>query len=38
MPVGSRPYGVAITPDGRYAYVTNAGSDNVSVIEVATNQ
>jgi hypothetical protein len=30
--VGSSPIGVAITPDGAYAYVTNYGSNNVSVI------
>ena len=28
---------MAITPDGDFAYVTNADSDNVSVIETATN-
>ena len=35
--VGSSPYGVAITPDGTYAYVTNYGSNNVSVIQISTN-
>ncbi|MDJ0106300.1 beta-propeller fold lactonase family protein, partial [Rhodococcus erythropolis] len=29
--------GVAITPDGGRIYVTNLGSDSVSVIETATN-
>ncbi|MDP1383979.1 beta-propeller fold lactonase family protein, partial [Priestia megaterium] len=28
---------VAITPDGNHAYVTNKFSDNVSVINTATN-
>ncbi|MDI6736025.1 MAG: hypothetical protein QME42_07520, partial [bacterium] len=37
IPVGSFPRGVAITPDGRYAYVTNRGSNNVSVIDTTTN-
>ena len=37
VPVGSVPYGVAITSDGAYAYVTNAGASNVSVIDTATN-
>jgi YVTN family beta-propeller protein len=35
--VGPSPVGVAITPDGAFAYVTNAGSDTVSVIDTATN-
>ena len=26
------PLGVAVTPNGAYAYVTNVGSDTVSVI------
>jgi YVTN family beta-propeller protein len=37
IPVGSFPEGVAITPDGASAYVTNNGSSNVSVIDTATN-
>ena len=28
---------MAITPDGAFAYVTNAGSNNVSVIDTSTN-
>jgi YVTN family beta-propeller protein len=32
------PVGVAVTPDGKHAYVTtNGGSNNVSVIDTATN-
>ncbi|WP_417896983.1 hypothetical protein [Bacillus toyonensis] len=31
------PIGVAITPNGQFAYVTNSISDNVSVINIATN-
>ena len=34
--VGGTPYGIAITPDGKYAYVTNF--ENVSVIDTATNK
>ncbi len=30
--VGPHPEGVAITPDGTHAYVTNDGPHNVSVI------
>lgn len=35
--VGSDPSAVAVTPDGRYAYVTNHGSASVDVIDTATN-
>jgi YVTN family beta-propeller protein len=35
--VGDEPSNVAFTPDGRYAYVLNVNSDNVSVIDVATH-
>ncbi|MGC9157329.1 MAG: YncE family protein, partial [Candidatus Micrarchaeia archaeon] len=35
--VGSEPYGVAFNPSGTLAYVTNYGSDTVSVIDVSTN-
>src|SRR5215831_313246 len=37
VPVGTNPFGVAITPDGTHAYVTNGSSDTVSVIATATN-
>jgi len=39
IPVGVVPLGVAITPDGTRAYVTNAQTDfnTVSVIATATN-
>ncbi|MCC4302014.1 putative Ig domain-containing protein [Rhodococcus sp. 1.20] len=33
VPVGVSPVGVAITPDGGHAYVTNQGSNSVPVIE-----
>ena len=39
IPVGKRPYGVAITPDGKHAYVTDfvgGDGDTVSVITTAT--
>ena len=32
-----QPRGVAITPDGRFAYVTSASSQNVLVIDTASN-
>jgi len=34
--IGNNPGGVAITPDGTKAYVTNYGGNTVSVIDVAT--
>lgn len=43
VPVGNSPAGIAITPDGRFAYVANnnnagiAGWDTVSVINLQTN-
>jgi YVTN family beta-propeller protein len=35
--VGNNPFGVAVTPDGKHAYVTNNLSNNVSVIDTASN-
>jgi len=37
--VGSNPQGIAMTPDGLYAYVTNNGDSpgDISVITIATN-
>lgn len=43
VPVGKSPYGIAVTPDGKKAYVSIFDScssdytDNVSVIDTATN-
>jgi len=37
--VGGAPHGVALTPDGAHAYVSNAAdSAGVSVIDTATNR
>ena len=33
---GSLPHGLAVTPDDRYLLVTNDGSDDVSVVSIAT--
>ena len=35
--VGADPPGVAVSPDGMTAYVTNNGSSTVSVIDTTTN-
>ena len=34
--VGSTPVGVAVTPNGDFAYITNAGGNTVSVISMVT--
>ncbi|MGA9308809.1 MAG: beta-propeller fold lactonase family protein [Pseudonocardiaceae bacterium] len=33
IPVGKNPRDITWTPDGRFAYVVNEGSNNVSVID-----
>jgi YVTN family beta-propeller protein len=35
--VGSRPFGIAITPQWQAAYVTDHGSNSVTPIDTATN-
>jgi gliding motility-associated-like protein len=37
IPVGSYPFGIAISPDNTLVYVVNSSSANVSVISTATN-
>jgi len=37
IPVGTTPFGVAITPDGSHVYITNFTSNNISVINTSTN-
>src|SRR5262245_44086556 len=37
VPVGAAPFGVAVTPNGAFAYVTNVSDNTVSVISAATN-
>jgi YVTN family beta-propeller protein len=34
--LGNSPVKVAVTPDGKHAYVTNLASNNVSVIDTAS--
>ena len=36
VPVGSTPWSIAFSPDGALAYVSNVGSDNVTVIDTAS--
>ncbi len=37
VPTGTLPWGVAITPDGETAYVSNRGSNDVTVVSLETN-
>ncbi len=37
IPMPARPAGIALSPDGRLAYVANSGASSVSVIDTATN-
>lgn len=37
VPVGQQPWGVAVAPDGGQLYITNEGSNSVSVIDTKTN-
>ena len=37
IPVGSSPLGIALTPDGKRAYVNNQGDSTVTVIDTVTN-
>ena len=34
----SEPFEIAVTPNGTYAYVTNAGTGSVWVINMSTNE
>src|SRR5512138_359339 len=36
IPVGRRPRGVAVSPDGKLVYVSNSNSDSLSVIDAKT--
>jgi YVTN family beta-propeller protein len=36
--VGTRPWGMAISPDGKYLFTANGPSDDISVVDLKTNQ
>jgi YVTN family beta-propeller protein len=38
VPVGKRPWGIGITPDGRKVYTANGVSNDVSVIDTASHR
>jgi YVTN family beta-propeller protein len=33
VPIGRRPWGVALSPDGRFAYTANGLTDDMSVVD-----
>jgi YVTN family beta-propeller protein len=35
--VGTRPWGIAVSPDGKYLFTANGPSDDVSVVDLKTN-
>jgi len=35
--VGARPWGIALSPDGKMLYSANGPSNDVSVVDLATN-
>ncbi|MCU1358689.1 MAG: hypothetical protein JWM89_4107 [Acidimicrobiales bacterium] len=37
IPVGSMPYGIDFSPDGKTLYVANSGGSTISVVDVATH-
>ncbi len=37
VPIGTQPYGVAVTPDGTKAYITDVQHNTASVIDTANN-
>ena len=36
MEVGERPWGIDLTPDGRYLYTANGPGNDVSVVDTET--
>jgi len=36
VPVGERPWGVAISPDGRQLYTANGPSNDITIVDVAS--
>jgi YVTN family beta-propeller protein len=38
VPVGKRPWGVAVSTDGRFIYTANGLSNDVTVVDASTNR
>ena len=36
--VGTRPWGMALSPDGKYLFTANGPSDDISVVDLKSNQ
>jgi YVTN family beta-propeller protein len=36
--VGTRPWGIALSPDGKYLFSANGPSDDISVVDLKSNQ
>jgi YVTN family beta-propeller protein len=36
--VGTRPWGITISPDGKYLFAANGPSNDVSVVDLATEK
>ena len=36
IPVGTRPWGIALSPDGKLLYTANGPSNDVSVVDTST--
>ena len=36
--VGQRPWGITFSPDGKYLFAANGPSDDVSVVDLATEK
>jgi YVTN family beta-propeller protein len=36
--VGTRPWGITISPDGKYLFSANGPSDDVSVVDLETDK
>jgi YVTN family beta-propeller protein len=36
--VGKRPWGIALSPDGKYLFSANGPSNDVSVVDLLTNK
>ena len=36
--VGTRPWGMTVSPDGKYLFTANGPSDDISVIDLKSNQ
>jgi YVTN family beta-propeller protein len=36
--VGTRPWGIGLSPDGKYLYSANGPSNDVSVVDLATDK